>query len=110
MKVSDSHRNTRRSSYPCSAYSSASQLNRMISNDKSRFLPTAYDRQSVTSYQEALNEIRENREQTNFDNINDIPRHRNHIQIHHMIWFMCAGTVIRRPSITKFLNCSKSTG
>ena len=52
----------------------------MISNDKSRFLPTAYDRQSVTSYQEALNEIRENREQTNFDNINDIPRHRNNIQ------------------------------
>ena len=52
----------------------------MISNDKSRFLPTAYDRQSVTSYQEALNEIRENREQTNFDNINDIPRHRNHVQ------------------------------
>ena len=43
-------------------------------------MPTAYDRQSVTSYQEALNEIRENREQTNFDNINDIPRHRNHVQ------------------------------
>ena len=43
-------------------------------------MPTAYDRQSVTSYQEALNEIRENREQTNFDNINDIPRHRHHVQ------------------------------
>ena len=83
----------------------------MISNDKSRFLPTAYDRQSVTSYQEALNEIRENREQTNFDNINDIPRHRNQVQkIHHATWSMCVGKVICRPPETKFLSCSKSTG
>ena len=87
----------------------------MISNDKSRFLPTAYDRQSVTSYQEALNEIRENREQTNFDNINDIPRHRNNIQ-KYMIAASSPVTMtlifqqFRLETFEPFLNINKPTG